>query len=116
MQAIQLPKGGAADSGNPHSFIMSGTEISYVRDFDVQVAQNAFAADPDVGVLFEGAILDVKVIGVTEEITVAEVKAATGSLAKLTGKNLGPHPDAWALWWKTEGSKSEHGPATSTPK
>jgi HEAT repeat protein len=113
VQAIALPAGGAGGGGgNPSSFFFSGSEQAYVRDFDVQVAQNAVIADPDVGTLVEGGLLEAKVIGVTEEITVTEVKVLSSALSKLTGKNLGPHPDAWALWWKTEGSKSQ--PSTTT--
>ena len=35
-------------------------QISYVKDFDVEVAQAAFIADPQVGILQDGIVLDVK--------------------------------------------------------
>ncbi len=50
---------GGGDS--PRVFAAFVNQISYVRDFDVEVAQAANIADPDVGVIQEGAVIDVDV-------------------------------------------------------
>jgi hypothetical protein len=103
VQAIALPAGG--EGGNPRSFFFSGSEVAFVKDFDVQVAQGAAAADPIVDTVVEGALIDAKVIGITRAISKAEVAAFSSALERLTGRRYGPHPDAWLLWWKTHGSK-----------
>jgi general secretion pathway protein D len=40
--------------------LSSVTQISYVQDFDVEVAQTSFIADPVIGVVQEGIVLDVR--------------------------------------------------------
>jgi len=40
--------------------LSSVTQISYIQDFDVEVAQTSFIADPVIGVLQEGIVLDVR--------------------------------------------------------
>ena len=40
---------------------------SYIRDFDVEVAQASFIADPKVDILQSGSVLDVTIHGVVEE-------------------------------------------------
>jgi hypothetical protein len=40
--------------------LSSVTQISYVQDFDVEVAQTSFIADPVIGVIQEGVVLDVR--------------------------------------------------------
>jgi general secretion pathway protein D len=40
--------------------LSSVTQISYVQDFDVEVAQTSFIADPVIGVIQEGIVLDVR--------------------------------------------------------
>ncbi len=39
------------------------TQVSYVRDYDVEIAQASNIANPNIATLQEGAILDVKVVG-----------------------------------------------------
>ena len=45
---------------------------AYIRDFDVEVAQTSFIADPIIGTIQEGAVQDVKVLDVTIEQTIVE--------------------------------------------
>ena len=40
-------------------------QIAYIRDFDVEVAQASFIADPKVDVIHSGVVLDVTVLAVT---------------------------------------------------
>ena len=59
--------GGEGGGGSPRAYIAILTQYSYVKDFDAQVAQSAMIADPKVGTVTDGVVLDVKVLNV--EIT-----------------------------------------------
>jgi hypothetical protein len=70
---------------------------AYVRDFDVEVAQAAFIADPKIGVLQAGTVLDVTVHGVvTERIEV--VDAYRRAMRRLVGSDPGPRTARWNEW------------------
>jgi hypothetical protein len=43
------------------------TQVAYVKDYDVEVAQNAVIADPVVDVAQDGMVLDVAVVSITAE-------------------------------------------------
>ena len=82
-------------------------QVSYIKDFDVEIAQLAQIGDPIIGLLQDGVILDAKVFGAEGWETRLERIAYTRSLARLTGKDLGDDPAAWARWWEAEG-KAEY--------
>ncbi len=42
------------------AYLSSVNEVAYISDFDVEVAQTAFIADPVIGILQEGIVLDVR--------------------------------------------------------
>lgn len=44
------------------NFVAFVNQVSYVRDYDVEIAQASNIANPDVATLMEGVILDVKVL------------------------------------------------------
>jgi len=44
------------------AYLSSVNEVAYISDFDVEVAQTAFIADPVIGILQEGIVLDVRPI------------------------------------------------------
>lgn len=44
------------------NFVSFMTQVSYVRDYDVEIAQASNIANPDVATISEGVILDVKVL------------------------------------------------------
>ena len=89
------------DSGRiPHSYIFVGTQVAYIHDFDVQVAQNQAVADPQVGVLIEGSVLDAAVAGVQNVDTAVELASVRGSLEKLTHATPGKTSKAWLAWWQ----------------
>ena len=46
--------------GTPRAHIYLGTQTSFIQDFDVEVAQTAFIADPIVGIVQDGLTLDVR--------------------------------------------------------
>ncbi|MBK9388356.1 MAG: HEAT repeat domain-containing protein [Planctomycetes bacterium] len=78
-------------------------QISYVSDFDVEVAQAAAIADPVINVLQEGAVLDVTLVGTHGETDYyVERSRALDALKKISGKDLGRDPKAWTEWWQTQ--------------
>ena len=80
-----------ADTWKPrHVHIVSTTQRAYVKDFDVEVAQTAFIADPIVDVLQDGAVLDVAVIsiGIVRRVY-------RDALVGVTGVDHGTDVSAW---------------------
>lgn len=70
-------------------------QVSYIQDFDVEVASTSFIADPIVGVLQPGLVHSVKIVA-TEQIETTWYRA---SLMKLAGKDLGRKVGAWQAHW-----------------
>ena len=94
-----------ATSGDfPRVHITQVNQISYIQDFDVEVAATSFIADPIVGVLQDGFALDVKILGAEHGFTTLERVAARHMLTHIAGKDLGPRLEDWRRWWRTEGS------------
>jgi hypothetical protein len=89
-----------AHGGGPRSYIYAANQLTFIQDFDVEVAQTAFIADPQVGVLQDGAVLDVKVASTEWYATRVERIAIVDSLRRLTGADLGDDPAAWRAWMK----------------
>ncbi|MFQ5505064.1 MAG: hypothetical protein ACE5F1_09750 [Planctomycetota bacterium] len=56
---------GSAGSGATRANISVVTQTSYIRDFDVEIAQAAAIADPVVDVIQSGVVLDVTVAGIS---------------------------------------------------
>ena len=83
-------------------YISNVTQISFIQDFDVEVAQTSFIADPVIGVIQEGLTLDIRVLSTVGEIEVYERPALSSALSSLTGKNLGDDPKAWGEWYFAE--------------
>jgi len=82
----------------PRVNIMVGTQTSYIRDFDVEIAQSAAIGDPIVGTIRDGIILDFKILGGYGESWVVEQrKAFAGALSSLTGREYG---EDWKMYEK----------------
>ncbi len=81
------------------SHIYLANQLSFIQDFDVEVAQTAFIADPIVGIIQEGMVLDVKVISTSREADILERRVIRHSLKKLTSEDFGEDATAWAKWW-----------------
>ncbi len=62
--AAEGAAGGAGGGRSPRAYIAVCTQYSYVKDFDAQVAQSSMIADPRVGTLSGGVVLDVKILHV----------------------------------------------------
>lgn len=86
----------AAAGDTPRAHMMVVTQQAYVRDFDVEVAQAAAIADPQVGVVQSGVVLDVAVHGVVEVRTI--VRAYRQAIARLAGGDPGADPAAWSAF------------------
>jgi hypothetical protein len=89
----------------PHAHIFVGRQSAYIQDYDVEVAQFAAVADPQVNTLIEGSVLDVRVIGVYETSTAIESRHIRSALRRLTGADPGNSNRAWADWWEQNKSK-----------
>lgn len=73
------------------------TQQSYIRDFDVEVAQASFIADPKVDAITYGTVLDVRVGAVTTQ-RIEVVRAYRTAIGKLEGADPGGDPAKWAAW------------------
>jgi len=78
----------------PGRYFFSGSQVSLVTDFDVEVANGAAIAKPVVNVLTEGALLEVRIL------STPVIRAAQAGLQKLTGEMPGPKPEDWLDWWR----------------
>jgi type II secretory pathway component GspD/PulD (secretin) len=58
-------------------------EVSFLQDFDVDVANTAFIANPTIGVLQEGVVLDVKpTISYDRKFVTLDVRASVATLER----------------------------------
>jgi hypothetical protein len=85
-------------------------QVSYIRDFDVEIAQLAQIGDPIVGLVQDGVVLDFKVFGAEGWETRIERIAYDAALERLTGKTFGGDGAQWAKWWEEEG-RAQYGQA-----
>ncbi len=93
----------SATSGDfPRAYFASVSQVSYIHDFDVEVAATSFIADPVVGVLQEGVVHPVKVLGVEHEFSTLERVAYEGALKGMSGLDLGSDRKAWMRAWHEE--------------
>ena len=83
----------------PQVYFSTVKQISYIQDFDVEVAQTSFIADPIVGVLQEGVVQAVKIHATEQSFFIKERPAFNGALAQLAGTDLGNKVGAWKAFW-----------------
>jgi HEAT repeat protein len=83
-------------------------QVSFIQDFDVEVAQTAFIADPSIGTIQEGFVLDAQVIATSAEGTFVEREVVHAALRKMTGAtDVKDEPGAWAAWYAAHRPKGE---------
>ncbi len=97
--AASAPQSGGG-SRIPHSSIFVGTQIAYIQDFDVEIAQASAVADPKINVLLEGASLEAAVQGVQQVSVSVEVATIRTALGRITGANPGVSSKDWIAWWQ----------------
>jgi hypothetical protein len=109
--ALKPAQGGGGFSTRGHIAVTRQT--SYIRDFDVEIAQAAAIANPMVDVINDGTVLDVTVHAVTTTRYVI-VDAFRGALRRAAGEDPGGDTDTWADWLKSWRARHA-GPAPATP-
>ena len=83
----------------PASHVFFGRQIAYIQDYDVEAFAGAVAADPQVNVLTEGAVLDVRVVAVQSQFArIHERASLRGALQHLTGQDFRNDDKKWAEW------------------
>ena len=76
-----------SSGSSARNFVAFLNQISYVRDYDVEIAQASNIANPDVATLMEGVVLDAKVIGATFTKTWLE-PIIVDSIGSLVGQDF----------------------------
>ncbi|MDJ0972901.1 MAG: HEAT repeat domain-containing protein [Planctomycetota bacterium] len=89
----------------PQVYFMQARQISYIQDFDVEVAQTSFIADPIVGVIQEGVVQSVKIHATEQVFTTVEHAAVLGALEQLAGTKLGDKLAPWSKFWRENGER-----------
>jgi len=102
--------------GSPRSYMSSVNQLAFIQDFDVEVAQTAFIADPIVGVLQDGIALDVTVHSTARYFTTIEKKLMQGALRQLSGGvDHGNDVKAWVSWYRKEKGQNRRAPDDLKP-
>ncbi len=106
---------GVGARGSGRGYVFFGRQSAYVQDFDVEVATSSAIADPVIGVLTSGVVLDANVLSVTVE-RIQYRRRIARAVARLTGEQVGSTPEAWATWWETSAHrpKPESGPVPTS--
>jgi len=87
-------------SGNfPRAYFANVRQISYIQDFDVEVAQTSFIADPVVGTLQEGVVQAIKIEATEQTFYSLERPAYVAALQSLARQDIGNNVGAWRRWW-----------------
>jgi len=100
---------------SPTAHVFFGNQLAFIQDFDVEVAQTAFIADPMVGTLQEGSVLEARMIGSVRRFTTVERQLIRRSLKKLTGADAGDDVAAWVSWASKSGKRLSGAPADLAP-
>lgn len=94
----------AHGGGAPRVYSMFANQLTFIQDFDVEVAQTAFIADPIVGVIQEGIVLDVTVVATEQIRYFVEREVIHVALNRLTGAaDVRNEDGAWAAWYREHG-------------
>ena len=83
----------------PRVYFAQVNQLSYIQDFDVEVAQTSFIADPVVGVLQEGLSHAVKIHATEYTFTTVERPAYAKAMKALSGMDYGTDLSRWRKFW-----------------
>ncbi|MGE0143841.1 MAG: hypothetical protein AB7I19_08005 [Planctomycetota bacterium] len=92
--AASAPAAGSSP-GATRGHIAITEQRAYIRDFDPEIASAAFIADPKIGVLQSGVVLDVTVAAVITERVITTFRR---TLTKLGGSDPGTDMSRWEAW------------------
>ena len=82
-----------------HANVFVASQIAYVRDFDIEIAQDAAIADPVVGTFQDGIALDVRpTISADRKYITLEMRPTVGTPRTI----LAASPSAWKPLIATE--------------
>jgi hypothetical protein len=91
----------ARGGGAPRAYNMTANQLTFIQDFDVEVASTAFIADPIPGIIQEGTVLDVQVVATQQTTHLVEREVIHRALQHLTGATDVPNETgAWARWFR----------------
>lgn len=109
---VYLVKRISGHGDSPRAVVEFLTKTSYVRDYDVEIAQAANIANPQVGIVMDGIVLDLKVLDLAMERTVVETVLvdAFNSLAGTSVPNA-----AGVLAWAAEHPEAMRGFPPAAP-
>lgn len=116
--AIRAPASGTGASSGTRGNVFIGRQIAYVQDFDVEVATASSIADPQIGVLVEGSVLDVRVLAVRIERR-RVIRVLASSASRLLRRDLGSNRADWEQWAATylePEPTTEAGAGSETPE
>jgi len=83
-------------------YLTTVTQVSYVQDFDVEVAQTSFIADPVIGVVQDGLVHAFRVLATNGFFEIYEEPALAEALVKLTGKEFGKDRKKWLEYYRNK--------------
>jgi hypothetical protein len=83
---VHLVKSIFSHSSGPRVVVEFLTKTSYIRDYDVEIAQASNIANPIIGTAVDGVVMDIRVVDVGMTSTVLE-SVMVDAFNKLTGAN-----------------------------
>lgn len=90
----------------PSGYTAITTQEAFVQDFDVDVANSAFIANPNIGTLQTGVVLNAKLLDTTTSrsrgLGPRESARIAGLLSRLTGESIGPDATRWTAWLESQ--------------
>ncbi len=93
----------SSHGSSTRNFVAFVNQISYVRDYDVEIAQASNIANPNIGTIQEGVVLDVKVNDAHYTSTWIE-PLLLGALSQLVGRPIASREQAQA-WYAAEAAR-----------
>lgn len=110
--AIRAPAAnGGGGGGGTRGHVFIGRQLAYVQDFDVEVAGASNIADPQIGVLVEGSVLDVRVLATRIERR-RVIRVLASSASRLLRRDIGERREDWERWAANYRPPTSEGPAT----
>ena len=91
----------SSHGSSTRNFVAFMNQVSYVRDYDVEIAQASNIANPDVATINDGVVLDVKVLDAGITKTWIE-PILVDALSQLAGRPLRSKAEA-LNWWAESG-------------
>ncbi len=111
---VYLVKRIVSHGSSTRNYVAFLNKISYIRDYEVEIAQASNIANPVIGEVVEGIVLDAKVIDVAMDRTIVE-SVLVGALNALAGTSLRSREDV-AAWFAENGDRLRDFAPTPSPR